>query len=136
MENICDLMSVVIFIILLSCVLLLVLTLLSLDQLTVVDFNLLYSLHSLLHYLLICYVYCHFSEIITAKSFEICYVVYSSLWYEMSVEQQKAIILIIQRSQKEFRLTGLGLVDCSLTTFTSVTIHFYTSHFLSKLNNN
>lgn len=136
MENICDLLSGVIFIKLLTCVLLLVLALLSLDQFTVVDFNLLYTWYFLLNCLFLCYVYCHCSESITAKSFEISYVVYSSLWYEMSVEQQKAIILIIQRSQKKFRLTGLGLVDCSLATFSSVTIHFYTSQFPPKLTNN
>lgn len=54
-------------------------------------------------------------------------IVYNSLWYEMPLKEQKAIMLMMQRSQKEFRLTGLELVDCSLATFLEVTsnnLHF------------
>lgn len=87
----------------------------------VIDSNLIVILDCLLLYSILCYIYCYFSENMTATSFEIGDVVYNSLWYEMLMKQQKAMILMIERSQKEFRLTGLELVECSLPTFLSVT---------------
>lgn len=135
MENIRSLSSGIVFNVLLCCVFFLVLIFLSLDQFTTMDFNFLVILDGLFIYLFICYVYCYFSENITTKSFEIGDIVYNSLWYEMSTKEKKAIVLMIQRSQKEFRLTGLGLVDCSLGQFLSVTIGFLHIRFLTKTNN-
>lgn len=138
MENIQNLMSGIIFNILLSCVLFLILVLLSVDQsnVTAIDFNLLLNLDCLLTYLIICYIYCHFSENMTTKSFEIGDIVYNSFWYKMSIKEQKIIILMIQQSQKEFRLSGLGLIDCSLATFLTVTINFFHFQFQCYLMNN
>lgn len=53
----------------------------------------------------------------TTNSFEIADAAYNLLWYEMSVKQQKSIILIIARSQREFRLTGLQFINCSMEIF-------------------
>lgn len=124
MENIQGLMSGIIFIVLLSCVLFLVLMLLKMDQFTTITYDSISIFDALLTYSIICYVYCRFSENITSKSLEIGDIVYNSLWYKMPLKEQKLIILMIQRSQKEFRLSGLGLVDCSLATFLAVRINF------------
>lgn len=107
-----------------SCFLLLVFTISSVDQSDGMDTTLMFMLQCLLMFSMICFIYCYFSENITKNSFEIGDIAYNSLWYEMTVKQQKAIILIIGQSQREFRLTALGMVDCSLITFLAVTVHF------------
>lgn len=128
-------MSVIIFNVLLSCVLFFVLILLALDRFSTTDLNLLINMNCLVAYLVICYVNCHFSESITTKSFEIGDIIYNNLlWYEMSIKERKVVTLIIQQSQKEFRLTGLGLVDCSLARFLAVRNNFLHSRFLTKTN--
>lgn len=119
MENIRDFMSGILFSVLLSCVFLLTLVLFSLDQSTENDIILLNCM-SLFHFNTICYIYCYFSETITANSFKIGDYAYDLLWYKMWLKQQKAIMMIIGRSQKRFRLTGLGLIDCSMETFLTV----------------
>lgn len=116
-------MSGIIFSVSISCLLIIALTLFSFGV-VVNDLDLILILDGLIIYLIICYVYCYYSENITTTSLKIGDVVYDSLWYEMPIKEQRAIILMIQRSQKEFRLSGLGLVDCSLATFLSVNINF------------
>lgn len=122
MENICHSMSGNLFSVLFNCVIFFALTLFSLEQTTVKNIQLLIKLIGLFSYLIIIYTYCYFSEAITTNSFKIGADAYDSLWNEMTMRQQKAIILVISRSQQEFRLTGLGLVDCSSARFLSVTV--------------
>lgn len=64
--------------------------------------------------------YCNLSETITAKLLSIANIFYENDWYYLPVKQQKMVIIPIQRSQKEFRLKGLGLINCSLWIFASV----------------
>lgn len=66
------------------------------------------------------YIYCMLSENITIKIYEIGDGFYNIAWYRLPIKQQKLFILPIQRSQSEFRLMGLGLVDCSLGVFSAV----------------
>lgn len=122
MKNIRDLMSGTLFSVLLGCILYIALILFSLDQSTVLNIGLLVNINALLTYLMIGYTCCHFSESITTNYFEIGKNVYNSLWNEMKIQQQKAIVLMIAQSQVEFRLTGFELVDCSLARFLSVTV--------------
>lgn len=117
-------MSGILFVVMLACVLILALILFSFDQSTAINMAQLVNLMGLLAYLFLGFTYSYFSETITANSFKIGEDAYNSLWNEMEIQQQKAIMLIIGRSQKEFRLTGLGLVDCTLATFLAVTVFF------------
>lgn len=117
-------MSCNLFNIYLICIILLALVLFYLDQSTEFDFTVLFIFECLITFLITCYIYSYYSEEITAKSFGVGDDIYDSLWYRLPLEQQKAIILIIDRSQREFRLTGLGMVDCSLATFLAVIILF------------
>lgn len=120
MGNIQNLMSGIIFTVLLGCVLAIALAFISLDQFKYN--NLLININCASLFLIIRYIYCHFSEKMASTSDVIGDVLYDSSWYEMSTIEQKAIILMIQRSQRKFRLTGLGLVDCSLASFLTVII--------------
>lgn len=122
MENIRNLSSAILFSVLNSFVLFLTLNFFSFDQSTGIDFGLIVNLVGLSVYLTLGYTYCYFSEAITTKSFGIGADTYDLLWNEMTMQQQKATMLIIGKSQQEFRLTGLGLVDCSMETFLSVLI--------------
>lgn len=118
-------MSGVLFNVLLSCALLLALLLFALNQSTEFDVPLATVLNCLVIYLITCYIYCRYSENLTTNSFEIGENVYDALWYEMSMKYQKAMLLMIGRAQKEFRLTGLGMVNCSLGVFLAVRILNY-----------
>lgn len=65
-------------------------------------------------------IYCAFSEKVTNDLFESGDLFYESPWYRLPVKLQKLYILPVQRSQKEFRLSGLGIIECSLGVFASV----------------
>lgn len=100
----------------------LALVLFSLNESVVVNSDLILNVQCLTTYTVNAYIYSYFSENITMKSFEVGDLAYEPLWYKMPMSQQKAVILIINQSQKEFRLTGLGMFDCSLLTFSAVRI--------------
>lgn len=83
--------------------------------------------------------YCYLAETVTSKLLSIGDIFYESDWYRLPVRQQQLVMLPIQRSQEEFRLSGLGLIDCSLWVFASVSCDFlfYYEHiFQSEENNN
>lgn len=122
MDNIRNLSSGILFSALLSFVLFLTLNFFAFDQSSVINMTTIVNLAGFLTYLTLGYTYCYFSENITANSFKIGYDAYNSKWTEMTTREQKAIMLAIGRSQKEFRLSGLGLIDCSMMTFLSVII--------------
>lgn len=87
---------------------------------TEIDSTILLSGFGSLNFLITCYTFCFFSETLTTNSFKIGADAYNLVWNQMTMQQQKAIKLVIARSQKEFRLTGLGLIDCSLARFLAV----------------
>lgn len=47
---------------------------------------------------------------------------YNSAWFCLPLKQQKLLVLPIQRAQRELRLKGLGLFECSLPVFSMVEI--------------
>lgn len=70
--------------------------------------------------LLSTYAYCFLSEFVTYKLSDIGDHFYNCAWYRLPIKHQKLLVLPIQRAQVEFRITGLGLVECSLRVFSSV----------------
>lgn len=125
MKNIGLSMSGVIFIQLFSCVLFAATALLSLDQFEQIDRDLLFNFNNFFNSSVIGFIYCYFSEKITNISFGIGEIVYISSWYAMPFKQQKTIVMMIRDAQVEFRLNGLGIIDCSLSTFLAVIFHFW-----------
>lgn len=75
------------------------------------------------------YVYCLISENVTTDLEMVGDSFYESSWYRLPVQQQRLFGLPIQRSQKEFRMTGLGFVECSLRVYSSVWADF---HYVSE----
>lgn len=73
------------------------------------------------------FVYCNLSEQLTSQLFSIGDIFYERAWYRMPLKHQQLVIFPIRRSHMEFRLMGLGIIDCSLSVFVSV------SHLLSNI---
>lgn len=65
-------------------------------------------------------IYCYLSENVTTALEEIGNTFFEFDWSRLPPKHQKLFLLPIQRSQLNFRLTGLKLVDCSLRVFSSV----------------
>lgn len=68
--------------------------------------------------------FCKLSENITDRLEAIGNVFYGCSWYCLSAKQQQLFLLPIQRGQREFRMNGLGIVDCSLEIFWAVNTHW------------
>lgn len=66
------------------------------------------------------YIYCYFSETVTRNLQMIGDIFYESPWYRLPLVQQQIFILPINRGQAKYRMAGLKLVECSLSTFSSV----------------
>lgn len=97
------------------------------------------SVQGMTYNMLITYAYCLFSEMISADLAAIGDIFYGCAWYRMPVKQQNRLMLPIQRAQVEFRLYGLGFIECSLKTYTSVKsdlskiVIFTFSYFVKRL---
>lgn len=65
-------------------------------------------------------VYCKFSENVTQDLGAIEDAFSDCLWYCWPAKQQKLFILPIMRAQRKYRMMGLGLIECSLITFSTV----------------
>lgn len=65
-------------------------------------------------------IYCNLSENVTSDLECTGEVFYESPWYNLQIRVQKLYALPIQQSQIEFRLKGLGIIECSLTMLASV----------------
>lgn len=113
-------MSGVLFFQLLSCASFFALTLFSLNKADTIESQVFIDIQNISMYLVLCFVYSHYSENISAKSVKLADVIYCTNWYEMPLEEQKTIILMIMRSQKEYRFDGYGMVHCSLANFWTV----------------
>lgn len=66
--------------------------------------------------------YCKVSESLTGDLERIEDDFYDCSWYCLSVKHQQMFILPIARAQREYRMMGFGMIECSLATFTSVNI--------------
>lgn len=68
------------------------------------------------------FMYCHMGDGITSKCVRIADIVYTQQWYNYPVEQQRYLVLMVQRAQQPFCFTGLteSIADCSLETFKAV----------------
>ncbi|XP_017882995.2 uncharacterized protein LOC108626689 [Ceratina calcarata] len=63
---------------------------------------------------------CYTGEYLTTKSEYVGWVVYNSNWYDWSVQETRALLLIILRSQKSLTLTIGKFTTLSLVTFANI----------------
>ncbi|XP_032669886.1 odorant receptor 22c-like [Odontomachus brunneus] len=66
------------------------------------------------------FVFCFAGEYLSAKSKSIGDAVYESVWYDMTPNQCRTLLLVIVRSQKRLTITAGKVMDLSLEGFTSV----------------
>lgn len=105
---------------------LLIVAMISSVLLLVVDVNNLFTMNSIfsmegtLTTMAMTFLYCNQSEILTNVLVSVGYCFYERNWYQMPVKLQRLILFPIQRSQKKFHFMGLGIIDCSLRVFISV----------------
>ncbi|XP_011694607.1 PREDICTED: odorant receptor 13a-like [Wasmannia auropunctata] len=66
------------------------------------------------------FVFCFAGEYLSHKGKLIANATYEMLWYNLSSNQSKMIIIIILRSQKRLAITAGKMMDMSFETFTSI----------------
>lgn len=81
----------------------------------------------------ITFAYFYLAEWITFDLLSIGDHFYNSAWFQLPVKQQQLFVLVIQQAQRELRLKGLGLFDCSMGVFSSVMLTFKTRAVLIVL---
>lgn len=115
-------MSVALFFQLLACAVSLAAYMLSLETNTLLGFRFCIAITGMLNVLTATYIYCLLSENVTLDLGAVGAIFYHCAWYQLAVKQQQLFVAPIQRGQFEFRMTGLGLVECSLRAFTVVSL--------------
>lgn len=113
-------MSPTLFYQLLMCAINLALLMFGINRQQTIDLNTSVLLLAVLCVLIPTFFYCQQSEKITTNLSSVTDCFYNYIWYVLPVKQQQYFRLPIQRAQKEFRLTGHDIIDCSLERFTSV----------------
>lgn len=119
-EHVSDVMSPILFFLLLSYAIIIAVFLLNfeaIDEFTLTIYGMVSAFIFFLAQLLI---YSRLSENITEDLFATGDLFYESPWYQLPPKLQKLYILPIQRSQKVFRLKGLKIIECSMGVCASV----------------
>lgn len=80
------------------------------------------SFNSVCINILMIYSDCHYSNLVTECTSQVADDAYNCPWYTYTISTKKSIALIIRQSQKSFFYTGLGLMHCTMATFTRVNI--------------
>lgn len=123
--NIAKVMSPVLFILLLSYAVNLAIFLVDLDA--VKGYNILYAYGvttTFSNFVIQLVIYSRLSENITDDLFASGDLFYELPWYRLPLKLQKLYAMPIHRSQKEFRLSGLGIIECSMRVCASVSCAF------------
>lgn len=124
MDNVADLMSAPFFFEILVSILILANVLLAIDQAGGIDSSFWIVLNASSVFFIVSYAYCHLSEKITSMPSDNADILYCGEWYKIpNLTDRKAVAMVIMRSQRGYRISGLGMVDCSLEVFLKVNKH-------------
>lgn len=115
-----DIMEVALFCMLLACSVIIALNLFALESNDLLSMGAAVSIDEFGTVLAMTFAHCYVSERITVALASVRGFFYASPWYELPVRLQRPLTLPIRRAAFEFRLKSLGLIDCSLATFLSV----------------
>lgn len=75
------------------------------------------ALYDLVAVLLMTFTICYLSETLTSSMNEIGSAFNDMAWYRLPIKAQMLMIPVVQYEQREFRLNGMGFVDCSFEVF-------------------
>lgn len=116
-------MTDVLFYQLLVCAVIIAFNMFALQSILVIhDLHSVVSITELTSTVIPTYIYCWLSDNFTADLADIGETFYSSTWFKMPVKYQRLLIMPIMISQNEVRLSGFGMIDCSLNVFLAVCI--------------
>lgn len=85
-----------------------------------VDSNILLLLNSLCFNLSTIYLYAYYGVAVTVAFYKYADYLFESLWYELPVEFQRYVQLMICNSQQMLRYKGSDLFTLNLSSFTKV----------------
>lgn len=115
-------MSAILFVLLLSYAVTIAIFMFGLELVRPLGVTFFGLLTALLNFLAQLAIYCYFSENVTHDLLATSDLFYESPWYRLPYKLQKLYVVPIARAQRQFRLTGLGIIECSLRVFASVAI--------------
>lgn len=115
-----DIMDRVLFNMLLACSVIVAFNLVAMDSNKAINLETIMAFYNLSLVLGITFVYCNLSQEVTEILLNIGDSFYASVWYEWPVQQQRILGFPIQRSARPFCLKSMGLIECSLDSFSSV----------------
>lgn len=78
------------------------------------------NINALLNQVLFNYVTCNYSTNVAVKVSTVADIAIDANWYNFPVADQKLFPFVIQRSQKQIRLSGYDIFTCSRETFLTV----------------
>lgn len=115
-------MSGVLFYQLLICAAVTAFNLFALEANGFLNLNAAVSLYLMISALITTFLYCFLADRFTTDLLDIAMIFYGSTWYQLPSHHQRIFVLLIKRSQREIRLKCFGLIDCSLSVFSSVSL--------------
>lgn len=122
MKSLAELMKVTLFNSTFTCVICIAFNLFVIELIESVNVEMMVAFIDIGFVIGLTFAYFYLAEWITSDLLSIGDHFYSSAWFQLPVKQQKLLALPIQQAQRELRLKGLGLFDCSLPVFSSVMI--------------
>lgn len=114
-------MSPVLFFLLLSYAIIIAVFLLDFDAANELNLAVCGMVFAFLNFLMQLIIYSCLSEIVTNDLCASGDLFYESPWYQLPPKLRMIYMLPLLRPQREFRLAGLGIIECSLRSFASVT---------------
>lgn len=85
-----------------------------------INFDFIVSFYELLCSVIPTFIYSYIANEVMSSLLYVGDIFFECPWYELTPNQQKLLILVIERAQVKFYFDGFSLVHCSLHTFTSV----------------
>lgn len=119
-EHISDVMSPILFFLLVSYAIIIAVFLLNFEQIDEISLTVYGMVSAFINFIAQLVIYSRLSENISEDLFATGDLFYQSPWYQLPPRLQLFYILPIQRPQKAFRLKGLGIIECSLGVCASV----------------
>lgn len=92
----------------------------SFQNITIISFDLLTYITSLLIFVITVYILCYFVSSSTLNVMTIADMLFDLFWYQLPHDEQCIVQLIISRAQKPYEIKGLGVLACSLDVYSMV----------------
>lgn len=75
------------------------------------------------------YLFSYFGEMVTERSLRIANSAGDSLWYMYPLKMQRFLQMTIRYSHIEFHFSGLGLMYCTMASFSGVSLKTFSFYF-------